>query len=74
VTRALLKLKRKSKTKVDDGEDGARAIILEERVAAYLFARAKEHQFFEGRDEVDFNLLKTVRSFVQGFGAERCPL
>lgn len=74
VTRALLKLKRRSKTKVDDGEDGARAIILEEGVAAYVFARAKEHHFFEGRDEVDFNLLKTVRSFVQGFEAERCPL
>lgn len=74
VTRALLKLKRKSKTKVDDGEDGARAIILEEGVAAYVFARAKEHQFFEGRAEVDFNLLKTVRSFVQGFEAEKCPL
>lgn len=74
VTRALLKVKRKSKTRVDDGEDGARAIILEEGVAAYVFARAKEHQFFEGRDEVDFNLLKTVRSFVQGFEAEKCPL
>ena len=74
VTRALLKLKRKSKTKVDDGEDGARAIILEEGVAAYVFARAKEHDFFEGRDEVDFNLLKTVRGFVQGFEAEKCPL
>jgi NTP pyrophosphatase (non-canonical NTP hydrolase) len=74
VTRALLKLKRKSKTKVDDGEDGARAIILEEGVAAYVFARAKEHEFFDGRDEVDFNLLKTVRSFVQGFEAETCPL
>lgn len=74
VTRALLKLKRKSKTKVDDGEDGARAVILEEGVAAYVFARAKEHQFFEGRDEVDFNLLKTVRSFVQGLEAEKCPL
>lgn len=74
VTRALLKVKRKSKTKVDDGEDGARAVILEEGVAAYVFARAKEHHFFEGRDEVDFNLLKTVRSFVQGFEAEKCPL
>ncbi|NTE68092.1 nucleoside triphosphate pyrophosphohydrolase family protein [Agrobacterium tumefaciens] len=74
VTRALLKLKRKSKTKVDDGEDGARAIIIEEGVAAYVFSRAKEHDFFEGRDEVDFNLLKTVRGFVQGFEAEKCPL
>lgn len=74
VTRALLKLKRKSKTKVDDGEDGARAIIIEEGVAAYVFARAKEHDFFDGREEIDFNLLKTVRSFVQGFESERCPL
>lgn len=74
VTRALLKVKRKSKTKVDDGEDGLRAIIVEEGVAAYVFSRAKEHSFFEGRDEVDFNLLKTVRGFVQGFESESCPL
>lgn len=74
VTRALLKVKRKSKTKVDDGEDGLRAIIVEEGVAAYVFSRAKEHGFFEGREEVDLNLLKTVRGFVQGFEAESCPL
>ncbi|TBA76672.1 pyrophosphatase (plasmid) [Rhizobium ruizarguesonis] len=74
VTRALLKVKRKSKTKVDDGEDGLRAIIVEEGVAAYVFSRAKQHKFFEGRDEVDLNLLKTVRGFVQGFESESCPL
>ncbi|PDT35655.1 pyrophosphatase [Rhizobium sp. M10] len=74
VTRALLKVKRKSKTKVDDGEDGLRAIIVEEGVAAYVFSRAKQHSFFEGRDEVDLNLLKTVKGFVQGFESESCPL
>lgn len=74
VTRALLKVKRKSKTKVDDGEDGARAIIVEEGVAAYVFSRAKQHNFFDGREEVDLNLLKTVRGFVQGFESETCPL
>lgn len=74
VTRALLKVKRKSKTKVDDGEDGLRAIIVEEGVAAYVFSRAKEHGFFENRDEVDLNLLKTVKGFVHGFESETCPL
>ncbi|MBM6596525.1 nucleoside triphosphate pyrophosphohydrolase family protein [Microvirga pudoricolor] len=74
VTRALLKLKRKSKTKIDDGEDGARAGIIEEGVVAYVFSRAKEHNFFEGRNELDFTMLKVARSFVKGFEAENCPL
>lgn len=76
VTRALLKLKRKSETSIDEGEDGARAILLEEAVATYVFGEAKQLEFFKGRmpGELSFTLLKSVRQFVRGYEAANCPL
>lgn len=76
VTRALFRLKRKSETKIDEGQDSARAVILEEGIAAYLFGRAKELDFFAGHDvgDMSFTLLKSVRQFVRGYEPEVCPL
>lgn len=73
VVRALLRCKRKSSPEVDEAQDGARAAILEEAVAAIVFSRAKQLQFFAGMDHVDFDLLKTVSEFVQGYEVERVP-
>ena len=42
VVRTLLRCKRKSNTKKDEGQDGARAVILDEAVAAIVFSRAKQ--------------------------------
>jgi NTP pyrophosphatase (non-canonical NTP hydrolase) len=76
VTRALFRLKRKSETKIDEGEDGARAVLIEEGVAAYVFGEAKHLDFFEGRGagDLSFTLLKAVRQFVRGYESEACPL
>ncbi len=74
VVRALLHSKRKSISRVDEAEDGARAGILEEAVAAIVFNRAKQLKFFEGLNHLDYDLLKTVREFVQGYEVERIPL
>lgn len=76
VTRALFRLKRKSETKIDEGEDGARAILIEEGVATYVFGEAKHLDFFEGRGpgELSFTFLKSVRQFVRGYESEVCPL
>lgn len=76
VTRALLRLKRKSETKIDEGQDGARAILIEEGVATYVFGQAKQLNFFKGQKsgELNFTLLKSIRQFVRGFEAEACPL
>ncbi len=74
VVRALLRCKRKSRQIIDDAEDGARAGILEEAVAAIVFSRAKQLKFFEGLDHVDFDLLKTVREFIAGYEVEKVPL
>lgn len=76
VTRALFKLKRKSETNIDEGQDGARAILIEEGVATYVFGQAKELKFFEGRRSGDlgFTFLKSIRQFVRGYEVESCPL
>jgi NTP pyrophosphatase (non-canonical NTP hydrolase) len=76
VIRALLRLKRKSETKVDEGQDGARAILIEEGVATYIFGQAKQLEFFKGQKpgELSFTLLKSVRQFVSGYEVEACPL
>ena len=74
VIRTLLRCKRKSSAEKDEGQDGARALILEEAVAAVVFSRAKQLRFFEGLDHVDYDLLKTISAVVQGFEVESVPL
>lgn len=74
VFRALIKQKRKSNPQVDEAQDGGRAIVVEEGLTAWVFAQAKHIGFFEGRDSVSFDLLKTVQKFVAGYEVERCPL
>jgi NTP pyrophosphatase (non-canonical NTP hydrolase) len=72
--RALIKQKRKSNSKVDDAQDGGRAIVVEEGLTAWVFTRAKELNYFEGQKSVSFDLLKTVQQFVAGYEVEACPL
>ena len=78
VIRALLKLKRKSDPLLDENEDGARAIILEEGIATWIFNHAKGHgrklyaDMKSGR--LDYALLKQVRSMVDGLAVADCPL
>jgi hypothetical protein len=72
--RALLKQKRKSNPKVDEAQDGGRAIVVEEGLTAWLFARAKNLNYFGGQSSVSFDLLKIVQQFVMGYEVEACPL
>lgn len=74
VLRALLRCKRKSDPQTDEVQDGARAVIIEEGVSTWVFNHARERGFFEGLDELDYSLLKSVRRLVTGFEVERCPL
>lgn len=72
--RRLIKQKRKSDPKIDEAEDGGRAIVVEEGLTAWIFSRAKHLNFFEGLGSVSFDLLKTVQQFVRGYEVEQCPL
>lgn len=76
VTRSLLRLKRKSKPKIDEVEDGARATLIEEGIATSIFGQAKQLDFFAGlkRGDLSFDMLKAIRQFVVGYEAQRCPL
>lgn len=72
--RALIKHKRKSDPVIDEAQDGGRAIVVEEGLTAWLFARAKELNFFENQNNISFDLLKTIQQFVRGYEVEVCPL
>lgn len=72
--RAVIKQKRKSNPKVDDAQDGGRAIVVEEGLTTLIFSRAKELNYFEGQKTISFDLLKTVQQFVIGYEVEACPL
>ena len=74
VFRKLLGHKRKSKPKIDDAQDGGRASVIEEGLSAWLFSRAKEFDFFEGRKNISFDILKVIEQFVRGYEIEQCPL
>ena len=74
VLRALLRLKRKSQPEIDETEDGARAILIEEGVSTWIFNHAIPLNYFENLTNVDYGLLKAVRALVAGYEAEQCPL
>ncbi len=72
--RALIKQKRKSDRRFDEAQDGGRAIVIEEGLAAWIFSCAKDLNFYEGQKSISFDLLKTVHQFVRGYEVEACPL
>lgn len=72
--RALLRRKRKSNPIIDESQDSGRAIVVEEGLSAFVFSHAKTLDFFESQTSVSFDLLKTVRQFVDGYEVDACPL
>lgn len=76
VIRALFRLKRKSAVKVDEAQDGARAILIEEGVTTWIFSQALNLDLFEimKPGELPFDLLKHIRQFVTGYETEHTPL
>ena len=76
VTRALLRLKRKSDAFIDEVQDGARAALIEEGITTWIFGRASELNYFEGKQagELPFELLKTVKQFVAGYEVDQQPM
>jgi NTP pyrophosphatase (non-canonical NTP hydrolase) len=74
VLRALLKLKRKSNDLIDEQQDGARAIIVEEGISNWVFSQGIRHDLFRSGDSLDFALLKTIRDMVEGYEVDTRPL
>lgn len=76
VVRSLLRLKRKSDPKIDEVQDGARAILVEEGITTWIFGKAIKLDFFDLMQpgELSFDLLKHVRQFVAGYEVDQCSL
>ena len=72
ITRALLRRKRKSQPLLDEVEDGGRAAVLEEGVAALAFDYARRHHFLEGVAALDFQLLRTIKDMTSHLEVGQC--
>ncbi|WP_447911433.1 MazG nucleotide pyrophosphohydrolase domain-containing protein [Brevundimonas bullata] len=69
VVRSLLRLKRKSDASLDETEDGARAILIEEGISTWVFGQAQTLDLFRDmkEGELPIELLKQIHQFVQGY-------
>jgi NTP pyrophosphatase (non-canonical NTP hydrolase) len=72
VTRALLRRKRKSRPLLDEVEDGGRAAVIEEGVAALAFDYARRHRMLEGVNALDFQLLRTIKDMTSHLEVRHC--
>ncbi|GAB1644183.1 nucleoside triphosphate pyrophosphohydrolase family protein [Krasilnikovia sp. MM14-A1259] len=64
VMRALLKRKRRSNPETDEAEDGGRAVVIEEGISALVFGYASRHNYLEGKNHVDNDVLNTITGMV----------
>ena len=60
VLRSLMKRKRKSDPRVDEAEDGGRAIAIEEGISALVFSYAARHGYLDSIQHLDQELLTTI--------------
>ena len=72
VTRRLLKRKRKSDPRVDEVEDGGRAAVIEEAIAALSFEYAQRHKMLDGVNTLDFQLLRTIKNMTSRLEVSQC--
>ena len=60
VTRALLDRKRRSDPAVDENEDGGRAVVAEEGIAALVFGYAAQHHYLANITRLDQRLMDSI--------------
>lgn len=72
LVRGMFKVKRKSDPKIDEVEDGGRAVALEEGVSAMVFAYARDYDFLDGKSSVSTELLRTIHNMVRHFEVAAC--
>ena len=66
VTRKLLGRKRKASPKIDEVEDGGRAQVIEEAIAAVAYEYATRHALLHQVERVDWSLLRTIKRLTTG--------
>ena len=63
--RALMRRKRKSEPRVDEVEDGGRALVIEEGISAMVFSYAERRNYLDGAEEVDYGILRTIKEMTE---------
>ena len=61
---AFFNCKRRDDLLVDEIQDGGRAAVLEEAIAALIFTESLKNSMFNGVDTVEYNLLRTIRELT----------
>ena len=74
VVRSFLRCKRKSDSKADEVQDGARAAIIEEAVSQTVFDYARDHSMLSGLDRLDHGILQVIQRMVRGLEVQRVDL
>ena len=72
VVRKLLKRKRKSKSEIDENEDGARAQIIEELISLLIYSESKDSKLLKYSKNIDTTLLKLVQRLVKDLEVRDC--
>lgn len=74
VLRSLLRLKRKSDPVVDESQDGARAVDVEEGLTSYLRQVARDRSDFRTPAHVDNEVLDHVEAHTRGLEVQSLPM
>lgn len=72
LVRKMIGAKRKSNKKIDQIEDGGRAIATEEGVSAMIFAYVRDYNFMEGKESVSSGLLRMIKNMVRHLEVSEC--
>ena len=70
----LFACKRWDGGKVNEVEDGGRAIVIEEGMVAFLFEHARNHHWYADVNSLDYDILKTIRVMTAGLEVKHRPL
>jgi NTP pyrophosphatase (non-canonical NTP hydrolase) len=72
VVRRLLNKKRKTSDIHDEVEDGGRAWVIDEAISILVFEYARDHNFFDGLEVVDYQLLRTIKMLTRHLEIKDC--
>jgi NTP pyrophosphatase (non-canonical NTP hydrolase) len=64
--------KRRSDPMVDEIQDGGRAAVIDEAIAALVFVEAKKNCFYQGVQTVEYSLLRTIKDLTGHLEVARC--
>lgn len=73
VLRRILNCKRKSVPRIDEVEDGARALVTEEGVSAVVFGHARDYSMFASSTSIDYEILRIVKGMTRPFEVSSRP-